>query len=120
MAIDIPSKTTLPGIISAISNSMDNYLDHHGERSDLSEIAHRALIGAVTGCMRPKLEGRLFEVKSDDFKQVLREFHTQKEFGNLSRNFFAKLTNECMDYFLSQKLSSQVGSRYPCYQQDRL
>ncbi len=107
--IDIPSKTTLPGIISAISNAMDNYLDHHGERSDLSEIAQRALIGAVTDRMRPKFENRLFEITSDDVKQVLGEFHKQKEFSHLSRDFFAKLTNECMDYFLSKTMSSQVG-----------
>lgn len=108
--INIPSQTTLPGIISAISNSLDNYLDHHGERSDLSEIAQRALVGAVTERIRPKLENRLFQVTSDDVKQVLGEFHKQKEFSLLSRDFFAKLTNECMDYFLSQTLSSQVGT----------
>ncbi|MHB9070133.1 MAG: hypothetical protein ACYC54_07165 [Sedimentisphaerales bacterium] len=107
--IDIPSKTTLPGIISAISDAMDNHLDHHGERSDLSEIAHRALIGAVADTMRSKLEGRLFAVTSDDVKQVLGEFHKQKEFSDLSRGFFSKLTNGSMDYFLSQTLSSQVG-----------
>ena len=107
--IDIPSKTTLPGIISAISNAMDNHLDQHGKRSDLSEIAQRALIGAVTERMRPKLESRLFQVTSDDVKEVLGEFHKQKEFSKLSRHFFEKLTNECMDYFLSQTLSTQVG-----------
>lgn len=107
--INIPSKTTLPGIISAISDAMDSHLDRHGKRSDLSEIAQRALIGAVTERMRPKLENRLFEVSSDDVKGVLGEFYKQKEFSKLSRNFFEKLTNECMDYFLSQTLSSQVG-----------
>lgn len=107
--IDIPSNTTLPGIISAISNAMDGHLDYHGERSDLSEIAHRALIGAVTERMRPKLENRLFEVTSEDVNQVLGEFHKQREFSLLSRNFFSRMTNECMDYFLSQTLNSQVG-----------
>ncbi|MBC8392625.1 MAG: hypothetical protein H8E17_08690 [Deltaproteobacteria bacterium] len=107
--IHIPQQTSLPGIISAISDAMDTHLDQHGKRSDLSEIAQRALIGAVTDRMRPKLENRLFAVSSDDVKDVLGEFHKQKEFSKLSRHFFEKLTNECMDYFLSQTLSSQVG-----------
>jgi hypothetical protein len=107
--IDIPSQTTLPGIISALSNAMDNHIDRSGERSDLSEIARNALIGAVTDRMRPKLQERLFEVTSEDVRNVLGEFHKQKEFSSLSRAFFGKLTSECMDYFLSQTLSSQVG-----------
>lgn len=107
--IDILSQTTVPGIISAISEAMDKPLDRHGKRSDLSEIARRALIGAVTDQMRPKLENRLFDVTAEDVRGVLKEFHKQKEFGSLSRKFFAKLTNESMDYFLSQTLSSQVG-----------
>jgi hypothetical protein len=107
--IDIPAQTTLPGIISALSDAMDNYLDRHGERSDLSEIAQRALVGAVTERMRSKLDTRLFEVNSEDVKEVLGEFHKQKEFSSLSRNFFARLTNGCLDYFLSQTLNSQLG-----------
>lgn len=107
--IDIPSQTTLPGIISAISDAMENHLNHKGERSDLSEIAHRALVGAVTDTMRPKLEGRLFATTSDDVKKVLGEFHKEKTFSELSRNFFSKLTNGSIDYFLSQIMSSQVG-----------
>lgn len=110
--INIPENTTLPGIISAISDAMDNHLDQHKDRSDLGEIAQRALIGAVTERMRPKLENRLFGVNSDDVKEVLGEFHKQKEFGRFSRAFFGRLTNECMDYFLSQTLNTQLGENH--------
>jgi hypothetical protein len=88
---------------------MDNHLHSHGQRSDLSEIAHRALIGAVTDTVRSKLEGRLFAVTPDDVKQVFREFSKEKTFGQLSRDFFSQLTNKSLDYFLSQTLSSQIG-----------
>lgn len=106
--IEIPKNTTLPGLIAAVSEAMDNHLDEHGGRSDLGEIAQRALVRAVTERMQSKVN-RLFGTGSEDIKEALTEFRKDKEFGSLSRSFFSNVTNESMDYFLSKTLNSQLG-----------
>jgi hypothetical protein len=48
-------------------------------------------------------------VTANHIKGILSEFRKQKEFSQLSKQFFSGLSNHCMDYFLSQTLSSQIG-----------
>ncbi len=107
--IDLAGQTSMVGIQAAISDAMDSHMDKHGGQSDLGEIAQRALIEAVSDRVKPQLEGRLFGVTSNDVKGILAEFRKQKEFSQLSKQFFSGLSNHCMDYFLSQTLSSQIG-----------
>lgn len=107
--IDLTGQTSVVGIQTAISNAMDDHLEQHGGQGDLSDLAQRALIDAVSARIRPHFEGRLFAVTPEDIKDVLLKFGKQKEFSQLSRQFFASLSNHCMDYFLSQTLSSQIG-----------
>jgi hypothetical protein len=107
--IDLAGQTSMVGIQAAISDAMDNHLDKHGGQSDLGEIAQRALIEAVSERIKPRLDGRLFDVTPNDVKGILSEFRKQKEFSQLSKQFFSGLSNHCMDYFLSQTLSSQIG-----------
>lgn len=113
--IDLTGQTSVVGIQTAISNAMDDHLEHHGGQGDLSDLAQRALIDAVSARIRPHFEGRLFAVTPEDVRGVLSEFRKQGEFSQLSKQFFASLLNRCMDYFLSQTLSSQIGEgqRFP-------
>jgi hypothetical protein len=107
--IDLSGQTSMIGVQAAISDAMDNHLDQHGRQSDLGEIAQRALIEAVSDRIKPRLDGRLFDVTPEDVKGVISEFRKQKEFSHLSKQFFSGLSNHCMDYFLSQTLGSQIG-----------
>lgn len=107
--LDIPAHATVPGLMAALSESMDRAIDRGGERSDLGELAHRALVDAVGTTLRPKIDGQLFGMSPEVFNGALGELRQPREFAQLSRNFFSRLTRECMDYYLSQTLNTQVG-----------
>lgn len=107
--VDLTGQTSMSGIQAAISDAMDNHLEQCGRKYDLGEIAQRALIEAISNQIKPRLEGRLFSVTPDDIRGILSEFRKQKEFSQLSKQFFSVLSNRCMDYFLSRTLSSQIG-----------
>jgi hypothetical protein len=51
----------------------------------------------------------LLESTAEDVGAALRKCAKEKAFGNLSREFFARMTNECLSYFLSKTLPAQVG-----------
>ena len=91
-----------------ISDAVDRVVDSSYRRSDLAEISGRALISAVADALQPHLNG-LFPNDKDTMRAALSNLGKQKEFGDLSRSFFDRLTNESLQYFLSKTLSTQVG-----------
>jgi hypothetical protein len=110
VGIDIPANTSLPGIAVAISAALSNQPDTRHPQSDLAELAHRALVDAVVQRLEPKLQQQsLFNLDSEHARQALLQFGSQKEFAKLSREFFSRLTQECMNYFLSKTLATQLG-----------
>ena len=108
--IDIPDNTSLPGVAAALTEALDNHSAANGGHSDLGELAQRALVDAVIQRMEPKLrQSSLFNMQVDDTQRALTEFRKPNEFGQLSREFYSRLTNECMNYFLSQTLATHLG-----------
>ena len=94
--------------IAAKKETLDNKLESNGGRSDLGEMSQRALVGALVEHISPKLPS-LFAPGPDDVRAALAALGKKREFGELSRTFFAKLTNESMNYFLSKTLATHLG-----------
>jgi hypothetical protein len=114
--VNIPDNTSLPGIVVALSDAIDNHTAANDGHSDLGELAQRALVDAVIRRMEPKIQQQsIFNMQSEDTQRALSEFGKQKEFGQLSREFYSRLTNECMSYFLSRTLATNLGrgQRFP-------
>lgn len=107
IGVHLPDKSTVADIATALSDTLDRKLAT-GRSSDLAEIAQRALIGAVVSHLSPKLPS-LFPADAADVHAALASLSRQKEFGELSRSFFARLTNESMGYFLSKTLATHLG-----------
>lgn len=108
LGISLPSNTSLPDVAAAISEALDRNLESTSRRSDLGEIAQRALIGAIVEHLSPKLPS-LFTPDSNDVRAALGILGKKKEFGELSRTFFSKLTNESLGYFLTKTLATHLG-----------
>lgn len=109
--VNIPDNTSLPGIVTAITEALDNHIETNGGHSDLGELSQRALVDAVIQRMEPKLQQQaLFGMSAEQTRAALMDFGKQKEFAALSREFYSRLTKECMDYFLSQTLATNLGA----------
>jgi hypothetical protein len=90
------------------TDALDRAVDGARRRSDLAEISGRALVGAVADALQPHLNG-LFPNDKDTMRAALSKLGKQKEFGDLSRSFFDRLTNQSLQYFLSKTLATHVG-----------
>jgi hypothetical protein len=51
----------------------------------------------------------LFGTTPDDLQQAFSKLATNKQFSIFAKDFFARFTNKCMNYFLSRALSHHVG-----------
>lgn len=108
VGINLSPNTSLPDFAAAVSEALDHKLDSARTRSDLGEMSQRALVGALTEHIAPKLP-TLFSPRPEDVRTALDSLGKKKEFGELSRTFFSKLTNESMNYFLSKALATNLG-----------
>jgi len=108
LGVSLPANATLSDVAAAISDTLDRKLESTAKRSDLGDIAQRALIGAVLDHLAPKLPS-LFPSAANDVRAALATLGKQREFGELSRSFYSKLTNESLEYFLSKTLATHLG-----------
>ena len=108
VGIELSKNTSLAEVAVALSDALDRKIDGTGRRSDFGEMAQRALVAAVSGYLENGLHG-LFEATAADVNSALGKLAKKKEFGLLSGAFFAKLTKECLGYFLSKTLATHLG-----------
>jgi hypothetical protein len=107
--VAIPASTSVMGVMVAFTEAMERRLAGSRIRSDLGDLAHRALVDAVGHGLQAKIEGQLFNATPEVIQNALAEYRKPKEFAKLSRTFFSRLTRECLDYYLSRTLNSQLG-----------
>jgi hypothetical protein len=92
----------------ALSEAMERRIEGSRQRSDFGELAQRALVATVTEHFQREMLP-LVPSGTDDIGAAVRQCGKDEVFGELSRGFYARLTNECLNYFLSKTLSAQVG-----------
>lgn len=107
VGVDVAGATSVVEVAMASSAAMERRIESSRQRSDFGELAQRALVGAVTEQLQrwmPTL------VKcAGDVDRAVEKCAKDRALGQLSREFFARMTDECMGYFLSKTLPAQVG-----------
>ncbi len=108
IGLDVGGAASVVEVAMALSAALDRKIEASRQRSDFGELAQRSLVAAVTEHLQ-KAMPTLLESTAEDIGGAVRKCGGEKGFGELSRSFFARLTNECLSYFLSKTLPAQVG-----------
>lgn len=108
VGIHLPAEPSLIDVTTAITEALDRSTDGDRKRSDLGSLANRAIVGAVNDILSPKLQS-LFSSDPDTMRAALADLGKPKEFSEFSCRFFARLTNESLQYFLSKVINTQLG-----------
>lgn len=97
----------LPDLLAAVGHR----LDHHAGsalRSDIGELARRALLGTLTREIGGRLPG-LFEAEPADLRAAAAALAKPPVFSEAARHFFTRLTTEALASWLDRTLSAQIG-----------
>jgi len=97
-------------VAMALSEALERRIQGAHQRSDFGELAQRALVAAVTEQIQREMP-TLIESSADDIRFAVKKCGKEKGFAELAKGFFARLTNECLNYFLSKTLPGQVGEK---------
>jgi len=108
LGLTVGSSPQLFEIIGAFSEAIDAHARSASERSDLGEMAQLAATESLSAIVGRSLPG-LFEPTGDEVQSAIGRLGTSKQFSDLARDFFARLTRRHLEYYLSRELSNHVG-----------
>jgi hypothetical protein len=108
--VEITRSRSVVEVAMALSDAMERRIEGSRQRSDFGELAQRALVATVTERFQREMLP-LIPSGTGDIGAAVRQCGKDEVFGELSRGFYARLTNECLNYFLSKTLSAQVGEK---------
>jgi hypothetical protein len=100
-----------PGVyelIGGFSDAVDRHLHHAGGRTDIGEMAQLAAVESLTALLGARTPN-LFDVNPEDVKAAARQLSTEKGFGTLSHDFFARFIQRFLTYHLDRELPLHVG-----------
>lgn len=106
--LKVSNSPGLMEIVGAFSDAIDSRLSNNGGRTDLGEMAQMAAAETIAKELGSKTQS-LFGTQPQDVQQALRGLATNKNFSEFSRQFFSRITNRCLEYFLSRAVTHHVG-----------
>jgi len=95
-------------IVGAFSDAIDKKLSNNGGRTDLGEMAQMAASETMTKIIGSRTQN-LFGTAPEDIENAFSNLATNKQFSGFAREFFSRLTNKCLDYFVSRAVAHHVG-----------
>ena len=110
----LSAEPTLIEIITAFGRAVDRHVRATGRRTDLGEMAQHAASETFASLAGRELPS-LFGPDPSDVQLALAKLGTSDRFSQVARDFFSRLTNRSLGYFLSRELSRHVGpeKRFP-------
>jgi hypothetical protein len=120
LRLEVPKEPLLVDIVCGFIHAVDDHVASGGTRTDYGEIAELSAAEALYVVGGREVH-ELFGTSPESTKKALAGFATVKQFAVLSRDFFARLTQRHLNYYLSRVLSQHVGPkrRFPSLREHR-
>lgn len=96
-------------LLVAISVRLDEVARLHRGRTDLGELAGRALTGALSATIGDRLPG-LIEADAGDVQRAARALSWPTGIATLTRAFYGRLVSDTLSYWLDRTLATHVGA----------
>lgn len=107
--LNVSDSPGLMEIVGAVSDAIDSRLSNNGGRTDLGEIAQMAASETISKYVGSRTQGGLFGPSVGDVQSAFASLGTVKQFSSFAKHFFARMTDRCMNYYLSRAMSYHLG-----------
>lgn len=108
--LDVSDAPSLLEVVGAFSDAVDQRLARSGGRTDLGEMAQMAAAETISKVIGPRTQS-LFGTTAEDIQRAFSRLATNRQFSIFARDFFTRLTERCLDYFLSRAFAHHVGEQ---------
>lgn len=108
LGFDPGAEQSVLSLVAGFSQAVDRNVAGQSERTDLGELARQAAAESLS-----KLIGggtaSLFGTGAEDVQRELSRLATKDRFAGLAREFFSRLTQKSLEYYISRELPNHVG-----------
>jgi hypothetical protein len=108
LGIHVRDQPSLMDVAAAYSGAVDRHVRERGGRTDLGEMAQMAAVESLTAMVGSALPS-LFGPTPEEVQRAIGRYASGDRFAALAREFFARLTQRSLDYYLSRELSNHIG-----------
>jgi hypothetical protein len=108
LGLQVPDRPSLMDVTAALSGAVDRHVRERGGRTDLGEMAQMAGVETLTAAVGPILPS-LFAPAPEEVQRAIGRYASGDRFASLAREFFGRLTQRSLDYYLSRELSNHIG-----------
>ena len=108
LGFDPGAETSLLNLVAGFTQAVDRQVADSVQRTDLGEMARLAAAESLSTLVGAGLPS-LFGVTPADVQRELGRFATKDRFAGLARDFFARLTQKTLEYYISRALPDHIG-----------
>ena len=114
LGLNVSDAPTTTDVATAFTEAVDQHVDGARARTDLGEMAQMAAVETLATTLRDRTTS-LFGSTPEDVQRELSKLATEKQFGSVARDFFARFTERFLTYHVDRELPRQVGKdgRFP-------
>ena len=99
-------------LVAGLSAAVDRNISDRADRTDLGELVRQAAAESLSSTLG-SATGSLFESTASQLQDQLARLATRNGFAHLARDFFARITQKTLEYYLSRELANHVGPDSP-------
>ncbi len=96
-------------LAGAVSEAVDARVPNNTGRTDLGEMAQVAACETITQKVTERTQS-MFGTTPEDVRGSLARLGTVKQFGEFARQFYARLTEKVLQYYVSRTTSNHIGA----------
>jgi hypothetical protein len=108
LRVPVPDRPGVMDLSAGISEAVDQHAREHGGRTDLGEMAQMAAVESLTAVVGANLPS-LFRPTPEEVQRAVGRFASGSAFSVLAREYFVRLTQRTLGYFLSRELANHIG-----------
>lgn len=109
LGFEAGSEQSVLELLSSFSQAIAAHVGQPSNRRDLGDLARDAAVESLAGILTSG-PASLFDAESETLQRDLAKLATITNFSRLARDFFARLTQKTLEYYLSRALPEQAGS----------
>ena len=111
IGINLDDKSSVFSLMSSLSDYLHKNATKSPESTAFSAIANLSLMDTITETVAVH-QNSLFGSNIEDIQNAFKAYSSQKQFGILSRRFFAHFLARTVKYLLNKELSNHIGSEH--------
>lgn len=106
--LSVSPEPGLMDVVAAVSETVDSRLPKNTGRTDLGEMAQAAASEAIVQVVTDRTQS-LFGSTPEDVRRGLASLRTVKQFSIFAKQFYSRLTEKVLQYYISRVTADQVG-----------